>query len=138
MRALARSRLVWYAGFQSMSSRARECLALLVVLSMAVITGGPLTGCGEPPPASYPTSGVASPTPVEAPLGPGDVFELHIYYGSNELKSTHRLNASGKISVPLLRRRRSKFAPATRLLRFVALSTPSMPRDGRLSNRSMA
>ena len=39
---------------------------------------------------------------MEAPLGPGDVFELRIYYGSNELKSTHRLNTSGKISVQFI------------------------------------
>ena len=91
---------MWYAGFQLMASRARERLVLLA-LSIAAIAGGTgtLTGCGDPPPASYPTTGPASPDPVEAPLGPGDVFELHIYYGSNELKSTHRLNASGKISV---------------------------------------
>jgi len=43
-----------------------------------------------------------APVPVEAPLGPGDVFELRIYYGSNELKSAHRLNASGKISVQFI------------------------------------
>jgi polysaccharide biosynthesis/export protein len=62
-----------------------------------------LAGCSDPPPASYPT-GAASvgPASVEAPLGPGDVFELRIYYGSNELKSAHRLNASGKISVQFI------------------------------------
>lgn len=80
-----------------MLTRARDRLAVLVVLP--VIAGSLLGGCGEPPPASYPTTGDVAPRPVEAPLGPGDVFELHIYYGSNELKSTHRLNASGKISV---------------------------------------
>lgn len=62
---------------------------------------GSLAACGDPPPASYPTT-AASPVPVEAPLGPGDVFELRIYYGSNELKSAHRLNASGKISVQFI------------------------------------
>jgi polysaccharide export outer membrane protein len=57
--------------------------------------------CSDPPPASYPTAS-AIPTPVEVPLGPGDVFELRIYYGSHELKSTHRLNVSGKISVQFI------------------------------------
>jgi polysaccharide export outer membrane protein len=71
----------------------RTC-AILVVL-------GSLAACGDPPPASYPTT-AASVVPVEAPLGPGDVFELRIYYGSNELKSAHRLNASGKISVQFI------------------------------------
>jgi polysaccharide export outer membrane protein len=56
----------------------------------------------DPPPASYPTTAPAALPSVEAPLGPGDVFELRIYYGSNELKSTHRLNASGKISVQFI------------------------------------
>jgi polysaccharide export outer membrane protein len=62
-----------------------------------------LGACGDPPPSSYPSNaaGVA-PAAVEAPLGPGDVFELRIYYGSNELKSAHRLNASGKISVQFI------------------------------------
>jgi polysaccharide biosynthesis/export protein len=65
---------------------------ILLVLGLAA-------ACGDPPPASYPTSGGPAPTPVEVPLGPGDVFELRIYYGSHELKSTHRMNVSGKISV---------------------------------------
>ena len=59
--------------------------------------------CADPPPASYPTgAGAVAPASVEAPLGPGDVFELRIYYGSNELKSAQRLNASGKISVQFI------------------------------------
>ncbi|HWM88455.1 MAG TPA: polysaccharide biosynthesis/export family protein [Kofleriaceae bacterium] len=69
---------------------------LVVVLSLSV-------ACGDPPPASYPNTGPAGlPASSEAPLGPGDVFELRIYYGSNELKSAHRLNASGKISVQFI------------------------------------
>jgi polysaccharide export outer membrane protein len=61
------------------------------------------SACSDPPPASYPTNAAAAaPATAEAPLGPGDVFELRIYYGSNELKSTHRLNASGKISVQFI------------------------------------
>jgi polysaccharide biosynthesis/export protein len=59
-----------------------------------------VAACGEPPPANYPTA--APVQAVEAPLGPGDVFDLRIYYGSNELKSAHRLNASGRISVQFI------------------------------------
>jgi polysaccharide export outer membrane protein len=62
-----------------------------------------LGACGDPPPSSYPSNAAGmAPAAVEAPLGPGDVFELRIYYGSNELKSAHRLNASGKISVQFI------------------------------------
>jgi len=60
-----------------------------------------IAACGDPPPSAYPSSALA-PVSMEAPLGPGDVFELRIYYGSNELKSTHRLNTSGKISVQFI------------------------------------
>jgi polysaccharide export outer membrane protein len=60
---------------------------------------GLAAACGDPPPSSYPTQAGPALAPVEVPLGPGDVFELRIYYGSNELKSTHRLNVSGNISV---------------------------------------
>jgi polysaccharide biosynthesis/export protein len=83
--------------------RADQAMRFLAC-AFAIISG--LTAaCGEPPPSSYPSGGpgtVATPASVEAPLGPGDVFELHIYYGSNELKSSHRLNASGKISVQFI------------------------------------
>ena len=74
--------------------------AVTIAVSIAV---GLTSACGDPPPSSYPTSAAAlAPTSSEAPLGPGDVFELRIYYGSNELKSAHRLNASGKISVQFI------------------------------------
>jgi polysaccharide export outer membrane protein len=74
--------------------------AVTIAVSIAV---GLTSACGDPPPSSYPTSAAGlAPTSSEAPLGPGDVFELRIYYGSNELKSAHRLNASGKISVQFI------------------------------------
>ena len=69
---------------------------LLCVLIAAVLT----SACSDPPPADYPTAGIIPA--AEAPLGSGDVFELRIYYGNHELKSTHRLNASGAISVQFI------------------------------------
>ena len=70
----------------------------LCALLATTLSGG--AGCSDPPAAKYPTAGVLPS--VEAPLGSGDVFELRIYYGNNELKSTHRLNASGAISVQFI------------------------------------
>lgn len=62
--------------------------ALALVLSAA---------CGDPPASQYP---VATTTEqAEAPLGPGDVFELHVYYGSNELTAKYHLSQAGTISV---------------------------------------
>jgi len=79
-------------------------MRLLACAIAVAISSGTTAACGEPPPSSYPSGAgsVVMPASVEAPLGPGDVFELHIYYGSNELKSSHRLNASGKISVQFI------------------------------------
>jgi polysaccharide export outer membrane protein len=54
--------------------------------------------CSGPPPVAYPSNaGVLDE--VEAPLGPGDAFDLTIYYGSNEHKSSYRLTPTGKIAV---------------------------------------
>lgn len=64
---------------------------------LAWLVAGALTACGHPPPATYPTS-----TPieeVEAPIGPGDVFDVVIYYGSKQAKSTYRLTPTGTIAV---------------------------------------
>jgi protein involved in polysaccharide export with SLBB domain len=61
---------------------------VLLVLSLA---------CGDPPAAQYPTA--TETEQVEAPLGAGDVFELHVYYGNNELKATYHLGHAGAISV---------------------------------------
>src|SRR6185312_10640485 len=54
-------------------------------------------GCGGAPPAHYPES-----TPLEevdAPLGAGDAFDLTIYNGGTENKSSYRLTPTGKIAV---------------------------------------
>jgi polysaccharide export outer membrane protein len=64
---------------------------------LACLITGVLAGCKPPPPANYPTS-----TPieeVEAPLGPGDVFDVVIYYGSKEAKASYRLSKTGAIAV---------------------------------------
>jgi protein involved in polysaccharide export with SLBB domain len=78
-----------------------RCSQVMKFWTCAVAILGLCGSCGDPPPASYPTSATLA-EPVEVPLGPGDVFELRIYYGSHELKSTHRLNVSGKISVQFI------------------------------------
>jgi polysaccharide export outer membrane protein len=64
-----------------------------VVLAALVICDG----CGGAPAAHYPST-----QPLEerdAPLGPGDAFDLTIYFGSSENKSSYRLTPTGKIAV---------------------------------------
>jgi polysaccharide export outer membrane protein len=56
------------------------------------------TACGGAPPAHYPTN-LAPLSEVDAPLGAGDAFDLTIYYGANEHKSSYRLTPTGKIAV---------------------------------------
>ena len=54
-------------------------------------------GCGGAPPTHYPES-----TPLEevdAPLGAGDAFDLTIYNGGTENKSSYRLSPTGKVAV---------------------------------------
>src|SRR5262245_64428506 len=65
-----------------------------VVLATAVIVSD---GCGGAPPAQYPNSQPLEE--VDAPLGAGDAFDLTIYYGSVEQKSSYRLTPTGKIAV---------------------------------------
>jgi polysaccharide export outer membrane protein len=69
----------------------------LLVLS-ATLAG---TACGGAPPAHYPTNN-APLMETDAPLGPGDVFDLTIYYGANEQKSSYRLTPTGKIAVQFI------------------------------------
>jgi protein involved in polysaccharide export with SLBB domain len=64
---------------------------------LAWLVAALLAACGQPPPATYPTT-----TPieeVEAPLGPGDVFDIVIYYGSKQAKASYRLTPTGTIAV---------------------------------------
>ncbi|HTJ45204.1 MAG TPA: polysaccharide biosynthesis/export family protein [Kofleriaceae bacterium] len=67
---------------------------LLVVLAATLVA---CDGCGGAPPARYPNTQALEE--VDAPLGPGDAFDLTIYYGANEHKSSYRLTPTGKIAV---------------------------------------
>src|SRR5687768_11806383 len=60
-----------------------------------------VSACGDPPSSQYPTA-PAVVADVEAPLGPGDVLDLHIYYGDNEIKASYNLGQSGTISVQFI------------------------------------
>jgi len=59
-----------------------------------------LCACGDNPPANYPT--IAPLEETEATLGPGDVLEIVIYYGTHESKAQYRLGPSGAISVQFI------------------------------------
>jgi polysaccharide export outer membrane protein len=69
--------------------------AVLISVVCAVFAGA--AACGDNPPVNYPT--VAPLEETEATLGPGDVIEIVIYYGSNESKAQYRIGPSGEISV---------------------------------------
>jgi polysaccharide export outer membrane protein len=51
--------------------------------------------CGDPPPATYPQHEAQL---EDTRLGPGDVFEVRVFYGSNEMTTTYRVNTDGTIS----------------------------------------
>ena len=68
------------------------------VLAACTIAG---TACGGAPAPHYPTN-TGPLTEVDAPLGPGDAFDLTIYYGSNEHKASYRLTPTGKIAVQFI------------------------------------
>lgn len=69
-------------------------LLLCALLTVTVVS---CDGCGGAPPAQYPQTQPLEE--VDAPLGPGDAFDLSIYYGSNEHKTSYRLTPTGKIAV---------------------------------------
>ncbi len=64
---------------------------------VVLVTALACDGCGGAPQAHYPNTQPLEE--VDAPLGAGDAFDLTIYYGSQELKSTYRLTPTGKIAV---------------------------------------
>lgn len=69
---------------------------VLLLVALAVS----LAACRDNPPIHYPTT---PPTQeVEPLLGPGDVIELVIYYGTNESKATYRLGPTGGLSVQFI------------------------------------
>ena len=53
--------------------------------------------CGGAPPVHY--SDTQPLVEVDAPLGPGDAFDMTIYNGGTENKSSYRLTPTGKIAV---------------------------------------
>src|SRR5688572_3037561 len=57
-----------------------------------------LAGCGDIPPAVYPTEPPTVET-SQTSLGTGDVFEVTIYNGSKETKAMFTLDSHGKITV---------------------------------------
>src|ERR1700690_2892341 len=65
-----------------------------LVLAATLAASG---GCGGAPPAHYPNTQPLEET--DAPLGGGDAFDVTIYYGSVEQKSSYRLTPTGKIAV---------------------------------------
>lgn len=59
-----------------------------------------LLGCGDNPPAVYPT--IAPVNENQMPLGPGDKLELEIFYGAREAKAQYTLDASGEMEVQFI------------------------------------
>lgn len=68
-----------------------------VVLVVSVWVG--IVGCGDPPPSKYPSQEV---NVEDTSLGPGDVFEVRVFYGSKELKAMYRVSAEGTIQFPYI------------------------------------
>ena len=56
-----------------------------------------LLACGGAPPVHYPNTQPLME--VDAPLGAGDAFDVTIYNGGTENKSSYRLTPTGKIAV---------------------------------------
>lgn len=56
-----------------------------------------LSGCGDNPPANYPT--VAPIDDAQLTLGPGDKIELVVYAGTRQTKAAYVLDASGEMEV---------------------------------------
>jgi polysaccharide export outer membrane protein len=71
-----------------------------IMRSLFVLAVLSLAACGDNPPIHYPTTPPAQE--VEPLLGPGDVIELVIYYGTNESKATYRLGPTGSLSVQFI------------------------------------
>lgn len=58
-----------------------------------------VAGCGDPPPSKYPAQQVHV---EDTTLGPGDVFDVRVFYGSKELSATYRVSADGTIQFPYI------------------------------------
>ncbi len=72
----------------------------VVIWVLFVAIAGVATGCGDNPPAVYPT--VAPFDDTKLALGPGDKIELTIFYGSKENKAAYTLDAAGQIEVQFI------------------------------------
>jgi polysaccharide export outer membrane protein len=68
----------------------------LTMIVLASLLAGSAS-CGGAPAAVYPVS--QSYAATDAPLGAGDAFDVTIYYGANEHKSSYRLTPTGMIAV---------------------------------------
>jgi polysaccharide export outer membrane protein len=55
--------------------------------------------CGDPPPSKYP---VQAPHVEDTALGPGDVFDVRVFYGSKDIQATYRVGTDGTISFPYI------------------------------------
>ena len=66
----------------------------LIVFVLVVV------GCGDNPPANYPTNAPFDVTKLA--LGPGDKLELTIFYGSKESKATYTLDSAGQMEVQFI------------------------------------
>jgi protein involved in polysaccharide export with SLBB domain len=77
--------------FQSSNSPA----AMRSILCLVV---GLLIGCGQVPPADYPTTQPTEDHQV-LPLGIGDVIDVTIYNGSQSNKANFKIDSTGKIAV---------------------------------------
>lgn len=59
-----------------------------------------LLGCGDNPPAVYPT--IAPINEDQLPLGPGDKLDLEVFYGARSSKATYTLDSSGEMEVQFI------------------------------------
>lgn len=63
----------------------------------ALLLGGAGAACNEPPAVHYPAAAPVEET--EAALGPGDVIDVQVFYGTHESKANYRLGPAGVIMV---------------------------------------
>jgi polysaccharide export outer membrane protein len=78
--------------------RARRCLRWAPRVAVVAALGVALA-CGDPPPSEYPTQ---RQHVEDSTLGPGDVFEVRVFYGSKETSAKYRVDTRGSISFPYI------------------------------------
>lgn len=57
------------------------------------------SGCADPPPSNYPTQETYL---ADMTLGPGDTFEVRVFYGGREMTAPYRVNEAGTIAFPYI------------------------------------